>query len=189
MFLSRRKGKETSGEQPSLQDDVTRRGKPAPDNTEPEDALLSQVTNLEEMVNKRTKDLEEAREQLKKLYVPPENPAGEQDEDKAEALLTRPNQPEGESADQPGEEKQGDEKELDNLLEKVGEEKAEEPKSEDADDASNFESDDFFGAVEDEENPLAGLIASLPEATIEELLHDAEEIKELASEWLRGEEK
>lgn len=190
-FLNRRKDNETSDEMPSLQDDVTRRGKPALDDDR-EEALVTQINNLEGMVNKRTRDLEEAKEQLKKLYGPPHagEKAEDNAEDKAEALLTRPNQSASKSAGRQTGEEQDEEKELDNILEKVGGEKAEEPKSEETEEAGEEQSDadNFFGEMEEEENPLAGLISSLPDVNIEELLHDVEEIKELATEWLRGEE-
>jgi hypothetical protein len=52
-------------------------------------------------------------------------------------------------------------------------------KLEDAGDSLNK----LFSAEEEEENPLANLIRSMPDVTTEELLEDLNEIKEIIREW------
>jgi len=42
---------------------------------------------------------------------------------------------------------------------------------------------DLFGNAEEEANPLANLINSLPEVTAEELMEDLNEIKGIIKEW------
>ncbi|OGO00405.1 MAG: hypothetical protein A2Y58_05900 [Chloroflexi bacterium RBG_13_51_52] len=51
---------------------------------------------------------------------------------------------------------------------------------------SNYDSDSLkalFTSVEEDENPLANLINSLPEITIDELEEDLKEIKDIIKDW------
>jgi hypothetical protein len=54
-----------------------------------------------------------------------------------------------------------------------------EPAKEEESDSLNS----LFSQEDDEENPLAALINSLPDVTVEELLADLQEIKEVIQEW------
>jgi hypothetical protein len=54
-----------------------------------------------------------------------------------------------------------------------------EPKPDEADDSFN----NLFGDEEEEVNPLANLINSLPDVSAQELLDDLDEIKEIMKEW------
>ena len=153
--------------------------------------LVAQIVNLEELVNRKTKDLETAKDQLRELT----DVAKDSEEGKAEAnveeIFTQPNQPKSELLVQSDEEAPKEEKELDALLEKAGEKAVEEqeeapksePKNEKKDEAESDSLDDLFSQEEEGENPLAGLITSLPDVTVEELLGEAEEIKAIVCEW------
>ena len=52
------------------------------------------------------------------------------------------------------------------------------------DDSDSF--NNLFGSEEEEENPLANLIESLPDVTVQELLDDIREINEIIQEWRQG---
>ena len=183
MFLNRRKEKDGAEEIASLPDDVKQKGKQSKEAGSNEEILVSQLANLEEMVTKRAQELEEAKQQLKSLYHAPG--ADEKDaEATAEEMLTRPNQA-GDKPAKPAEETAGEDKEkaAESLLEKVNDAGTAEAE----DEKTDGDSDDFFGDIEEEESSLAGLIASLPEVTADELLRDAEEIKILVQDWLPDE--
>ncbi|MFC1962374.1 hypothetical protein ACFLWN_04990, partial [Chloroflexota bacterium] len=104
----------------------------------------------------------------------------------AEQLLTSPNKAAAEGVAQAkveSGEQQG--KALDDLLKKANEDEAEvAPGGVEAP-----ESDDFFGSEEAEENRLAGLIAALPDVSIDDMLREAEEIKALVKEWVPEEKE
>jgi len=181
MFLGKRKSREPAEEESSLYEgEVTENEKPVKEAAEGGDAMVKQITGLEELVGQRTRDLENAREQLKNLYHDQGGLDQNKDEAKADELLIQPHRPKGELSVEPEEEAPDKGKEIDNLFEKAGEEEAEAPEKEEESEAP---SDDFFSGEEEEENPLAGLISSFSEVTIEELLHEAEQVKVLASEW------
>jgi hypothetical protein len=69
----------------------------------------------------------------------------------------------------------------------VPEPAAPEVKLEDAKESQPDENDDslnnLFSDQEEEENPLASLIANLPDVTVQELMDDLEEIKRIIREW------
>jgi hypothetical protein len=62
-----------------------------------------------------------------------------------------------------------------------------EVKLEDTKESQPDENDDslnkLFSDQEEEENPLASLIANLPDVTVQELMDDLEEIKKIIREW------
>jgi len=160
--------------------------------------LVAQIVNLEELVNRKTRDLETVKDQLRQLADTTKDSGEGKAEANVEELFTQPNQLKSEQLVQSDEEAPKEEKELDALLEKVGEEAAEkqeemtknekegepksEPESEKKDEAESDSLGDLFNQEEEEENPLAGLITSLPDVTVEELLGEAEEIKAIVCE-------
>ena len=145
-----------------------------------QDPFIAQITNLEGLVNKRTKDLQEAQEQLKKLSGATQDSTEDIGEIKAEGLFTRPNQPKEELVVQPEEqtpdtEKKAEaEKEPASSLEVTGEEKEEEQEQSDEEQDDSMSS--LFSQEEEEENPLSALLSSLPDITASELLAEAQEI-------------
>ena len=144
--------------------------------TEAQDPFVSQITNLEGLVNKRTRDLKEAQEQLEQLSGTAQGPSEDGGEVKAEKLFVRPNQPKEELVVQPEEKTAGGEKEPDNLLEEAGEkgEEEEQGSDEQGDSMANL-----FSQEEEEENPLDALLSSLPVVTASELLAEAQELTEM----------
>ena len=60
-------------------------------------------------------------------------------------------------------------------------EKKEEKKEAKPDDADSL--NNLFSSEEEEENPLAGLINSLPDVTARELMDDLAEIQRIIKEW------
>ncbi|MFC1964155.1 hypothetical protein ACFLV1_02100 [Chloroflexota bacterium] len=200
MFLSRRKPKEAEEDLTSLPDDVKKK-KQNETATEEEEGLVNQIASLEDMVNKRTRDLEQAKYQLRGLSRSQNTPAGEDDlrteaEIKAEQLLTEPNklpleEPSIVAADHDEEQEENQEQEQDKqtatLSEKENEDKVEVAAASTAGEAPGDASDDFFNEEEEEDNRLAGLIAALPDVTIDELLSEAAEVKSLVQEWVKDE--
>ena len=195
MFLGRRRASEPKSEESvPPEGDAVEKEQPEKTLAEAEGTLVTQIGNLEELVNKRDKDLEEAKEQLRQLCDTAGSSAIDEAErvKKAEELLTQPNKPGGELVELPAGEsvaKEGagaaPEEKADNLLKQTGEAALEKPETEEE---SLSSADDFFGEQEEVENPLAGLIASLPDVTTEELLRDIEGVAELVREWQQGEE-
>lgn len=164
------------------------------DAVEAEGTAEEQIGEMEEKINGRTKNLEETAQELQELSdeadtteenedtpagphppldeltIEPEDKLAEVDDDEAGANVT---EEEGEEikvvevtagSDQPPE----GEKEA----------KAEEGGG---DSIKNLFSDD-----EEEENPLANLIKSLPDVTAGELIDDLNEIKGIIKEWQRS---
>ena len=194
MFLNKRKKRDEPEDMAILPDDVKKKDRQEEGIEDSEDALVSQIGNLEELVNKRARDLEEAREQLKNLYHTPDTTEVKDTVDAAEQLLIKPNQPEiasMETADvkievPPGEEKaeavaeEDKEKAAESLLEKPNDDAS----ASSGEGRTEGDSDDYFSDIEEEENSLAGLIAGFPEVSADELLADAEEVKKLVQEWM-----
>ena len=162
---------------------------------EAENTTAGKIAEMEEKINGRTKNLEETAQQLQglsgettaeedvdakphgplsELTIEPEDKLAESDDFIAEV----------DTSDEDGEEIKVVEVNADSVppLEAEGEEKTEtkkEAKPEDtADSLNNLFSDD-----EEEENPLANLINSLPDVTVEELMVDLNEIKGIINEW------
>jgi len=165
---------------------------------EAEDTLVSQITDLEEMVNKRTRELEEARQQLSQLSSTEDSSSDEdekqvvqpasaietsdKDETQAEELFTHPNQPADELSVQPEAESTGEVKAPEVAVAQAGEE--EETKESSGEGESDALSDIFSGE-EEEENLLSGLINSLPDVDVVELLAEAKEMNEMIRQWQR----
>ena len=161
---------------------------PKQETVQVEDDMVRKVENLEELVSKRTAGLEETREQLEKLSDNSEGSEG--GENKAggatDALFSHPGQPAaelsvevekvGESEEETGAEKPGKDKAAELLL--VKEDAEETKESEDEEDSLK----NLFSNDEEEVNPLAGLINSLPDVTASELLNEAQEIKIIVRE-------
>jgi hypothetical protein len=181
MFL--RKGKSESpleGEQSPQENDAAEMEKPAGDTAEEKDPLVNQITNLEGLVNKRTKDLEEARNQLSELHETTESSDGDdaKDELPVEDLFTQPNQVKSEPSAVSEKEQPVESKDTESLMGKTNVEEGE-PEEKAKDDAMP----DFFSSDDDEENPLAGLIGSLPEVTTQELVEEAKQVTTMLREW------
>ena len=173
-----RKSREPSEEKSPQEGDTAKSEKLDQGTDETAGTIATQITNLEEVVNKRTKGLEETEEQLKELS----NTVNSSDEDKDEAQIegdpVQPHQPESELSVQP-EEKAPEEEDLSFLQGKPDEkEEGEQTEEEQSDSLA-----DLFSQDEEEVNPLAGLIASLPNLTAKELLDELEEVKTMVLEW------
>ena len=159
---------------------------PKQETVQVEEDMVRKVENLEELVSKGTVGLEATREQLEKLSDNSEGSEGGENkaEEAADVLFSRPGQPAaelsveveklGESGEETGAEKPGKDEMAELLLVK---EEAEETEESDEDSLKNLFSDD-----EEEVNPLAGLINSLPDVTASELLNEAQEIKIIVRE-------
>jgi len=187
MFLKMRKLTESLGKKSTQEDGALESENLDEDVAEAGAPVVNQVTSLEELVNKRTRDLEEAREQLKQLSDSTDG-SEEKDEAEVEELFTAPNQPKGESSDQPKAEQAGEEE--DTLPEKADaepkapeNEQKSEPENEPGNEGEGDSLSDLFSQEEEEENPLAGLISTLPDVTAKELLDEVQEIKVMLSEW------
>ena len=151
---------------------------PGEDTGEAEDIIITKITNLKELVNKRTKDLEEAQELLSQLSELEDKPGEDKSEARAQEPPAQPPQPESELAVPTEETLPEEEKDLNALMEKEAEGKEE-------DDSFS----DLFGQGEEEENPLAGLITSLPDVTAEEILEEAKELQIMLSGRQQSEER
>ncbi len=162
--------------------------KPDRDTAEAGDTRATQVAVLEEQSNDRTKDLEAAKEQLRVLANTAKN--SKKDED----APPQPHGPLGELSVEPKDELVVKETNVGTPLEKAGEaakvEKVEagaaapaEAKKEPIKKEENDSLNNLFGQEEEEENPLANLISSLPDVTTQELLDDLQEIKVIIKEW------
>ena len=174
MFLRKSKSESPSEGKHPLQEN---------DAAEEKDPLVTQITNLEELVNKRTKDLEAAKKQLSELHDTTESSDGDDDKDElpVKELFTLPNQEKGEPLAVSEKKQPVEQKDTESLTGKTNaEEEEQEEKAED--DASS----NFFSSDEEEENPLAGLIGSLPEVTTQELVEEAQQVTTMLREWQRN---
>jgi len=150
------------------------------DGAEEKDPLVAQITNLEELVNKRTKDLEEARQQLSGLHDTTKSFDGDdsKDESPVEELFTLPNQ----VKDEPSAVSEKEQPvELIDTASLMGETNVEEDEQEEK--KENDAPLNFFSTDEDVENPLASLINSLPEVTTQELVAEAKQVTTMLREW------
>jgi TATA-binding protein-associated factor Taf7 len=164
------------------------------------DASVVQIAGMEEQINHRTKGLAETEQQLKELAdtvktsqengdtqpqphgplselsIDPEDQTQELDEELGIEALDLDADEEikvvelGAGAATPAEAAREPTKEE--------EAKEEESKKEEDDSLGNL-----FSQDEEEENPLANLINSLPDVTAQELLDDLKEINEIIEEW------
>lgn len=167
-----------------------------------EDTLVTQISSLEELVNKRTQELKQARAHLNQLTNNDSQVKIEEDGDKAtqtEGFFTQPNQTNNAPPGKPEEEtkeakdqspimakdQETEAKKEETPVEATTEATTEAP-SEAAATPAGAEDDSFsnlFSQEEEEENPLAGLISSLPDATATELLNDVHEIQKMMQQW------
>lgn len=180
MFLKiRGKSREPGGKQPPVnEDEAMELERPGEGTAEAEETLVKQISGLEDMVNKRTRELEDAKVQLSQLSTVAEGTDGTKEEAQVEELFTQPNQPAGESPVPTEEGAPAEEKEPDALLTET-EEKEKEPGSEGESDMLS----DIFNQEDEEENPLVGLISTLPDVAAAELLDEAKEIEKMMQEW------
>ena len=171
-----------------------------------DDTLVNQITSLEELVSKRTQELEEARARLTQLNTSeahpdiPGEPVAEisvtadtgaevTGEDGVDGLFVMPNQPGDEDKVAVKEEPKAEALDLNTTVTGVGEEEEAAEPEEPAEPTANEAADSFagiFNSEEEEENPLLGLVSSLPDVNADELLQEAEEIYALIRQ-LRGE--
>ena len=169
-----------------------------------DDAASTQIAELEEHLKERTDDLAETEMKLKKL-------SGKISEiEEIDTSEARPHGPIGELSIAPEDSLSGvdtdeDEEEEDVLeIKKKPEDAVPEPK-EKAVDANSAETKEegtysastkrpdkqldaeslkaLFTSEEEEENPLAGLINSLPDVSVDELMDDLKEIKDIIKDW------
>ena len=164
-----------------------------------DEALVDQITGLEEQVNVKTRELEKVEQQLKKL-----SSSGQTSPD--EASPPHPHGPLVELTVEPPEVKSEEEKESGgSVLEEATEElrvikvkaeaaepaQAAKPAAEPAPapEAKKDDDDSLLSLFSDEDenvNPLAALICALPEVSSQELVDDLEEIKQIIKENTRG---
>ncbi len=157
---------------------------------------IQKVGSLEELVARRTQDLKDAQEQLNQLNTE-ELSVVDEKELKAAALFTQPNPPPGDPLSLKKEEALVKDLDLKAILTvdmpvklpeasaapkaepKAEAEKKPEAKAGDGSFAGLFEKD------EEIENPLSGLIKSLPDVSARELLNEATEVSEIIREMRR----
>ena len=163
--------------------------KPDGDTAEAGDNHATQIANLEEELNHRTKDLEATKQQLRELS----NTMNGSEKD--EETPPQPHGPLSELTVEPDDKLMDEETDVDTLLGEADEEAkivevevgagAAAPAEAEKEPAKEEETNSFnslFSQEDDEENPLAALINSLPDVTAQELLYDLQEIKEIMQE-------
>jgi hypothetical protein len=176
--------------------------KPDKDQNESGDTHTTPIAGMEEHVSERTEDLKATDQELEKLS----DTAKDSKED--ESASDQPHGPLGELSVEPGDELLDEEADAGTLLGETDEEevkvvkvgadaKAEaeakvveveadakaEAEKESADEGESDSLNNLFSLEEDDVNPLASLIGSLPDVTVQELLDDLAEIDEIIKEW------
>jgi hypothetical protein len=158
-----------------------------------DDATSAQIAELEEHIKERTDDLAETEMKLKKL-------SGKISEiEEVEVSDLRPHGPIGELSIEPVDSLSGvdtdEEEEEEAVIEvrkKPGDANSTETKEEGTYSASTKKPDKkldaeslkaLFTSEEEEENPLAALISSLPDVSVDELMDDLKEIKDIIKDW------
>lgn len=168
---------------------------PKEETIETNETTVTQIAEMEDQMNNKTKDLEETSQQLQELSETVNG--SEETEAATEDDTPKPHGPLSELEVEPGDDLAYDDINVDTQPEDAGEdvqlvevgaesdaptETPQEPKLEDADDSlKNLFSDD-----EEEVNPLANLINSLPDVTAQELVDDLNEIQEIIKEWQKS---
>lgn len=161
--------------------------KPDGDTAEAGDITATQVADLEEQLNYRTKELEATKQQLRELS----NTMNGSEE--AKETPPQPHGPLSELTVEPDDKLIDEESDVATLLGEADEEVkvvaveagATAPVEAEKEPAKEEESDSLnklFSQEDDEENPLAALINSLPDVTAQELLYDLQEIEEIMRE-------
>ncbi len=159
-----------------------------------EDTTTEQIVEMEDKINGRTKNLEDTAQQLQELSDEADNAEGDKETEAG------PHPPLDELSIEPEDKlAEIDDIKADTDLTEEGVEEIkvvevsegttpaaegkEEPKVEDIDgDSIN----NLFSDEEEEENPLANLIKSLPDVTAQELVDDLKEIRGIIKEWQKG---
>ncbi|MCK4273343.1 MAG: hypothetical protein KAW90_00515 [Dehalococcoidales bacterium] len=166
--------------------------KPEKDGAETEGTTAEQIVEMEEKINGRTKNLEETAQEL-------QEPSGESaTPEEGENTPAGPHGPLDELSIEP-EDKLA---EVDDVEAGVPEEEGEEikvvevstgsvapPEGEKEAKVADIDGDsinNLFSDEDEEENPLANLIISLPDVTAGELIDDLNEIKGIIKEWQRS---
>ena len=156
-----------------------------------DDATSTQITELEEQLKERTDDLTQTEMKLKKL-------SGKiSDLEDVEVSELQPHGPIGELSIEPEDSLSGvdtdEEEDTDTSLKEEPEDiELAEAESESKSPTSTKKPDKkldaeslkaLFTSEEEEENPLAGLIMSLPDVSVDELMDDLKEIKDIIRDW------
>jgi hypothetical protein len=155
-----------------------------------DDTIATQEAEIKEQTKNNTKDPKAAAKQSKE----PSDTSNDSEE--GEETPPQPHGPLSELSVDPNDKSADEDIDIDAQTEEASEEvevvkvsaeatapaEAEKATAEaqESDSLSNLFSDD-----EEEENPLANLINSLPDVTTQELLDDLKEIKEIIQEWQR----
>ncbi len=161
------------------------------ENAPADGATATQIAELEEHLNGRTDNLKQTEKRLKKLsgkvgdaentediFARPHGPIGELSVE-PEADLDITSITAGEDTDAVPEENAGEVK-----LVAVKAEAAPPPVQKEVKvEAIGDSLDKLFSSDDEEENPLASLIRSLPEVDVNELMDDLQEIKGIIKDW------
>src|SRR4030043_316250 len=157
-----------------------------------DDAATTQIAELEEQLKERTDDLMQTEERLKKLSGKVDNIV------EVDAIPLKPHGPIGELSIVPEDSLEG--VDTDDEEEDISDKSEEEPediivvetKAKSIPPASKKKPDKqldadslkaLFTSEEEEENPLVSLINSLPDVTVDELMDDLKEIKDIIRDW------
>ena len=162
--------------------------KPDKDTAEVSDALATPIAVLEEQVDNKTEELEATEQEPKELSDTTKDSEADKD------APPQPHGPLSELSVEPGDELIDEETDTGTLFEEADEQvkvveaeaEAAAPAEAEKQPATEEESDSLdslFSEEEDEVNPLANLINSLPDVAAQELLDDLQEIKEIIREW------
>jgi hypothetical protein len=168
-----------------------------------EDAPIPEITEIKDNINGQAEDVENATEKLDELSgkagiiveaddipVRPHGPTAElsvEPEDLNNDVGLTLDEVDGEESTTLGEEVNISEvsaekttalKEAPVAADPAPAEEKNEAKPDEGDSLNNL-----FSTEEDEENPLASLINSLPDVTVQELMDDLEEIQRIINEW------
>jgi len=162
--------------------------KPDSDTAEVSDTLTTLIAGLEEQVDNKTQELEATEQELEELSDTAKDSEADKD------APPQPHGPLSELSVEPGDELIDEETDIGTLLGEADEQVqaveaeagATAPAEAEKQPATEEESDSLdslFSQEEEEANPLANLINSLPDVTAQELLDDLQEIKEIIREW------
>ena len=146
--------------------------------------LVNQITSLEDIVNQKTKELEETRGQLEELSATRQDNTANilvDNTDGVEVVLEMPNK----SGGSPVPEAEVDTSAITGAAETTGDDSKAEAEDGDEDEGEG-EGDDLFSMEEEEVNPLAGLMAALPDVSADELMQELVDIKDLVTHQRSG---
>jgi hypothetical protein len=155
-------------------------------------ATVTQIAELEEHLNGQTDNLKQTEKKLKKLS----GKVG--DTENTEDVIAKPHGPIGELSVEPEDDLAIEASTADEDVDVVPEESDEKVKlvevtaetttpppaeKEEKVEATGDSLDKLFSDDEEEENPLASLIRSLPDVDVNELIDDLKEIKDIIKDW------